>query len=112
MEEVVPSSVIGYSFLDVNSAEAWLKAGNQEKGREMLNTAFNGIQNNMDYYLSLGQKYVPLVNQQIQNALAYELPQLIRVAGDYGESDLHDQIKAKSDEYYQTYLRMIGQAKP
>ncbi|MBT3243638.1 MAG: DUF2723 domain-containing protein [Bacteroidetes bacterium] len=112
MEEVIPTAVIGYSFLDVNSAEAWLKAGNKERGLAMMKVAFDGVQDNMNYYLSLGEKYIPSVNQQIQNALAYELRELLRIAEEAGETELQEEIQAKSDQYYSTYLQMIGQAKP
>lgn len=109
MEEVVPTSVIGYSFLDVASAEAWLKAGKTEKGIEALHLAYKGIQDNMDYYLSLGQQYIPAVGQKVQNALQYEMRDLIRIAEEHGQTELKEEIEEKLNQYYTTYLQLIGQ---
>ncbi len=110
MQEVVPTNVIGSSFLDVASAEAWLKAGQTEKGIEALQLAFKGIQNNMEYYLSLGQQYIPAVSQKAQNTLAYEMRDLIRIAEAYGQTELKEEFEAKLNQYYTTYLQLIGQA--
>lgn len=110
MEEVVPSKVLGYSFLEVASAEAWLKAGQTEKGIAALRAAYEGIQDNMDYYLSLGKQYIQAVGQQVQNGLAYEMRDLVRIAGENGQQELKEEIEAKMNQYYTTYLALIGQA--
>ncbi len=110
MEEVVPTKILGYSFLDVASAEVWFKTGNTEKGIESLKIAFDGIKNNMDYFMSLGKQYIPAVSQKVQNAMAYELRDLIRIAEEHGQAEFKLEVEAKLNQYYTTYLQLIGQA--
>lgn len=109
-EEVVPSKVLGYSFLDIGMADSWFLAGNPEKGEEVLREAYRAVKNNMDYYLSLGRKYLPQVNQSIQNALGYELRDLARMAEENELTELKQEMDAQISQYYQTYLQLSGQS--
>ena len=109
-EEVVPSRVIGYSFLDIGIAEAWLQTGEIERGKATLEEAYRSVKNNMEYYLSVGREYLPVVSQNIQNALGYELRDLARIAQEYELSELQQTIETDIQQYYQTYLQLTGQS--
>ncbi len=112
MEEVLPASILDHAMIDVNSADAWFKAGSPEKGKEMLRVAYNRFVNNMDYFLSLERRYMQSMGETIQNTLAYEFPALIRVAQDNGVTDMQEEMQAKFDGYYQAYLTRMGQVNP
>ncbi len=78
----------------------------------MLKIAFTVLSENMDYFMSLDQKYIQVMNEQIRNTLGYEFPALIRIATETGHTALQEEIQAKFDNYYQSYLTRMGQAKP
>lgn len=110
MEEVVPTKVIGYSFLDIATAEAWFLAGDPVKGEAALLAAFEAVKNNMEYYLSLGKKYMPQVNQKVQNALGFELRDLARIAQENGLTELQEDFTSQLEQYYTSYLTLMGQS--
>lgn len=108
LEKVMPMKVMGYTAQDIENANLWFRTGNKEKGREVAKFAFDGIRNNVDYYLSLPLTYFPSVNNDCQYALRYELPTLLENLTANKEDDLVKEVEAKSSEYYTRYMSKVG----
>ncbi len=108
MEEILPVSILGNTYLDLATAEAWYKIGDKEKGKSKLEGSFIYIQDLMDYYFSLPDKYLTSVGTSIQNNL-YELREQMRIAKDYGEQELNTAIEEKFNSYYSNFLSRMGQ---
>ena len=106
--EILPASILGYTYLDLASAEGWFRLGESEKAKEGLQGAFDKVVQEMDYYFSLPDRYLPSMANQIQNNL-YELREQIRISGQYGETELNTAIEERFNTYYSNYLRIIGQ---
>ncbi len=108
VEEILPPSILGYTYLDLATAEGWYRLGEKEKGKVCLEGSFNFVSQMMDYYVSLPEKYIQSVGTSIQNNL-YELREQMRIASQYGETELSSAIEEKFNAYYSTYLGRIGQ---
>jgi len=108
VEEILPPSILGYTYLDLATAEGWYRLGEKEKGKACLEGSFNFVSQLMDYYVSLPEKYIQSVGNSIQNNL-YELREQMRIASQYGETELSSAIEEKFNAYYSTYLGRIGQ---
>jgi hypothetical protein len=108
LEQVMPQSVTGYSYLDVELAELWFKAGNSANGQKAIKFAFENIRDNVDYYMSLPANLFPSVSSELQQAMGYEFPQLIRIAQENKEDALYKEIDAKYNEYYNKYMGKVG----
>jgi hypothetical protein len=108
LEQVMPQNVLGYSYLDVELAELWYKAGNSAKGQQAIKFAFENIRDNVDYYMSLPANMFPSVTNELQQAMGYEFPQLIRIAQENKEDALYKEIDAKYNEYYNRYMGKVG----
>jgi len=108
LEKVMPMKVMGYTSTDVENSNLWFRAGNKEKGQEVAKFAFEGIRDNLDYYLSLPAKYFPSVNNDIQYALGLEMRNLLDGLTANKEDDLVKVVEAKYNEYYTRYMSKIG----
>ncbi|MFA5816049.1 MAG: DUF2723 domain-containing protein [Bacteroidales bacterium] len=108
LEKSMPMKIMGYTSTDVENANLWFRAGNKEKGREVAKFAFDGIRDNVDYYLSLPAKYFPSVSNDFLSAVGYEMKTLLDNLTKNKEEDLVKEIEAKYNEYYARYMSKTG----
>lgn len=109
-DEVLPNAVLGYTALDISSADIWLKIGKTAEGTQAAILAFQGIQDNVDYYFSLGKQYFPVIFEKLRYALGYELQELIRVVDENNLPELKEEIEVKLNQYSSTFMQLSGQA--
>ncbi len=108
LEKSMPMRVMGYTSTDLDNANLWFRVGNKEKGREVAKFAFDGIKDNVDYFLSVPAQYFPSVNGDMQYALGYELRTLLDSLTANKEDELVKEIEAKYNEYYTRYMSKVG----
>ncbi|HBB92144.1 MAG: hypothetical protein A2X22_01925 [Bacteroidetes bacterium GWF2_49_14] len=108
LDQAMPVGNMGYTYLDIENAELWYRAGNSAKGLDAVKFAFENVRNNMTYYLSLPANLINSVNSDISNVMNYELPQLMRISQDYKEDALYKEIEARYNEYYSRYVGKVG----
>jgi len=108
LEEVLPASILGYTYLDLASAEAWYKLGDKEKGKAGLEGSYNNLIDFMDYFFSLPDKYFVSLSTSVQNNL-YELREQMRIAEEFGEVELKNTIEERFNSLYSSFLGRMGQ---
>ena len=108
MEEVLPPSVMGYTYLDLSAADAWFKVGEMEKGKTGLENSFNYVVDQMEYFFSLPDRFFNSVGDTMYQSLL-ELREQSRIANEYGVDELAKNIEEKFNSYYSTYLSRTGQ---
>ncbi len=108
LDQAMPVGIMGYTYLDIENAELWYRAGNSAKGLDAVKFAFENVRNNMTYYLSLPANLITSVNSDISNVMNYELPQLMRISQDYKEDALYKEIEARYNDYYSRYVGKVG----
>jgi hypothetical protein len=111
LQDVLPREVMGYTTTDVETANLWYKAGNRDKGREAAKFAFDGIQDQADYYFSLPPEYFSSVNNDVQYVLGFDLRNLIQDLTDNKDDELEKEVEAKYNEYYTLYVNRMGMNK-
>ena len=107
-EKVIPMRVIGYSALDVETANLWYQAGDKVKGRDTAKFAFDNIRNKAEYYASLTPTFYQSVVGEMQSILVYELKNLLELLTTYKEDSMVKEIEAKYNEYYSSYMSKVG----
>jgi len=107
LEETLPPSILGYTYLDVSSAEAWYRIGEREKGKVGLEASFNHVVEQMEYFYSMPDKYLATLGVTIQNNL-YELREQVRIAKEF-EEELSKVIEEKFNTYASKYYGGLGQ---
>lgn len=108
MEEVLPPSVMGYTYLDLSAADAWFKVGEMEKGKTGLENSFNYVVDQMEYFFSLPDRFFNSVGDTMYQSLL-ELREQSRIANENGVDELAKNIEEKFNSYYSTYLSRTGQ---
>ena len=49
VEEILPPSTLGYTYLDLGTAEGWYKVGDKEKGKKGLENSFKNIEEQISF---------------------------------------------------------------
>jgi hypothetical protein len=108
LEKVMPMKVMGYTAQDVENADLWFRVGNREKGMEVAKFAYENMKDNINYYLSLPSQYFPVVNQDLQYAIGYEMRNLLQNLTKAKEDEMVKEVEAKYNEYYTRYVSKVG----
>jgi tetratricopeptide (TPR) repeat protein len=84
--ELVPNEIVQYEYFAMELAETYFAAGASEKGKQMVETAFDIYNNELAYFLSLAPqiKNTQDINEEIQRNLFYlqKMERMVRVDGD------------------------------
>ncbi len=110
VEEILPPSILGYTYLDLAISEAWFKIGEKDKGKSGLEESFKHSTEQLDYYFTLPDKYLNSVGRSIEDNLM-ELREQTRIANNNGETEFNKVIEEKFNAYYSNYLRRTGQVR-
>jgi hypothetical protein len=110
VEEILPPSILEYTYLDLATAEGWYRLGENENAGRLMEGYFNNMVQMMDYFLSLHDRYLPSVSSPVQNSLI-EMREQMRIAEEYGEDELKAKIEEKFNSYYTSYLTRSGQVR-
>jgi tetratricopeptide (TPR) repeat protein len=102
--ELVPDEIVPYEFFALDLANSYFLAGANEKGKEVIESAFETYNDELSYYLSLDSKFVQTrsVNEEIQRTLFY-LQKIERTARENGESEISDKVNAAMQEHFQKF---------
>jgi hypothetical protein len=102
--ELVPDEIVPYEFFALDLANSYFLAGANEKGKEVIVSAFETYNDELSYYLSLDSKFVQTrsVNEEIQRTLFY-LQKIERTARENGETEISDKVNAAMQEHFQKF---------
>ena len=103
--ELVPNDIIQYEYFALEIAESYFAAGAFEKGKTMVQKAFDAYDNELNYLFSLNRKLLVTqsVIEEIRLNIFYmqKMEQALRIAGDEEFSDI---IYETLQSYYNRYL--------
>jgi len=102
--ELVPNDIVSYEFFALDLANSYFKAGANEKGKEIIESAFDTHNDELNYYLSLDSKFVQTrsVNEEIQRTLFY-LQKIERTARENGETEISDKVNRAMQGHFQKF---------
>ncbi len=91
-----PGNKFPYDYFTTHWALLYYQAGAVKKGNKLVNAIFNRYMDDLRYYNSLNERFVPYYNDNIREALA-SLQQLGQITKDYGQKKLS---KKMEDAFY------------
>lgn len=103
--ELIPSEIVQFEYFSLELADSYFNAGATEKGKAVLEHAFESFNDDLSYYFSLDQKYVQTksINEEIQRSLYY-MQRMERSARNYGDMEFSKKI----GETFQAYLAQMS----
>jgi tetratricopeptide (TPR) repeat protein len=105
--ELVPNEIIQYEFFALELAESYYAAGATDKGKTMIQKAFDAYNDELGYLFSLKKKHVNTQSaiEEIQRNIFYlqKMEQAVRLAGDV---EFSKTISDTIQSYYNRYVTM------
>jgi len=103
--ELVPIDLVPPEYFTMELADSYFKAGANEKGKTILEQAFEIFNDELGYYFSLDLKFVQTksVNEEIQRGLFY-LQRMERAARNSGD----DEFAKKISDAFQNHINKFG----
>ena len=102
--ELIPNNIVQYEYFALELADSYYDAGAKEKGKAIIEDAFQTFNTELEYFFSLDPKFLQeqSVNEEIQRTLFY-LQKIERSARANGDTDLakkiSDAVQASLSKY-------------
>jgi len=105
--ELVPEEIVHYEYFALELADSYYGAGANEKGKAIVERAFETFNDELGYYFSLEPKFITeqSVNEEIQRTLFY-MQKLERTARNNGDTELATQIGEAVQQHFSKYNTM------
>jgi hypothetical protein len=102
--ELIPHELVPYEYFAVQLADSYIKARADEKGLEMIKVAFETMNDEVNYYFSLKDKFrlTRGVSEELQRNMFY-LQNLARLAGTTGDTELSETINAALQNHFDSF---------
>jgi tetratricopeptide (TPR) repeat protein len=107
IQELIPDRVVPYNYFNLGIAETYLKAGQTEKGIEILERMLDISDEQLTYFFSFPDDKLGYISGDIQQGLAI-LHAVGRAAGDNGQEEIAMKAEETLDLYYNLYLGQPG----
>jgi hypothetical protein len=107
IQQMVPDKVAPYNYFNLPIAEAYLKAGEIEKGNAILERMTNIFADQLEYFFRFPASKRPYISFDIQQSLAV-LHAIGQSADTYGQKEVSDKAKESLDLYYNLYVGESG----
>jgi tetratricopeptide (TPR) repeat protein len=102
-EELIPHEVIPYNYFNLSMADAYLKAGAEEKGNNILQKMMDIQADQLAYFFRFDKKHQGYVAMDIQQAMAI-LNAVGQVAMENGQDEMAAEANETLDMYYNLYI--------
>lgn len=102
--ELIPNSVVPYEYFSLGLAESYYQAGAAEKGKKVLEEAYEMFNDELGYFLSLNRKFLQTasINEEIQRNLFF-MQRIERTARNFGDLELSQKIGEAMQKHFETY---------
>lgn len=101
--EFFPNNKIPYDYFTISWAYNYFKAGETDKGVEVLTDIADRYKGDLDYYASLNKNFRRYYENQVQESLSV-LQRLSQVAREFNQTDLYREL----DDSLMTYIEVFG----
>ena len=100
--ELIQSNIVPYNYFSQQTAEFYFQAEATEKGIALTHNIIDYYKENLDYYLSLDDKFLVSVDEEIQRLL-YFMREMSVTANQYEQTELAEEIMDDFGKYYDIY---------
>ena len=102
--EIVPHEIVPYEYFALELARTYLLAGATDKGRAMIEEAFETYNEELSYFFNLERKLIGTagVREEIQKNMFY-IQRMASLTTQYGLTDLAQTINTTMQEHFKRY---------
>jgi hypothetical protein len=103
IQQLIPDRIVPFNYFNLSIAEAYLKAGQVDKGNEILQRMTDIYGDQLEYYFRFPADKRALISFDIQQGLAV-LHAVGQAADNYKQKEIGDKAKETLDLYYNLYV--------
>jgi hypothetical protein len=103
IQELIPDRVVPYNYFNLGIAESYLKAGQTDKGNEIMNRMTDIYGDQLEYFFRFPADKREYISFDIQQGLAV-LHAIGQSADTYRQKEVGDKAKETLDLYYNLYV--------
>ncbi len=100
--ELIPHEIVPFNYFSLQIAENYYAADKTEKGKEIINQILASYEDEIDYFLSLDDKYLASVDEEIQRIL-YFMREMSMITKQHQQAELSKEITEKFNKYLELY---------
>ncbi len=101
-QELLPPERVEYNYYDLLIGENYYQLGDFEKGNQTMRDLADVMKDNLDYYMSLPEKYaVALEEDTRRDAMIFQ--EIIRYAKVYNQTELQEELQADFEQMFRQY---------
>lgn len=104
---IVPTA-LQYKIFDFRFVDIYFKCKKNDKAIALSNSIAKEISENLDYYKQFTGKKMNMYSEDVQQGIAI-LNELARIAGQYNEAKLSDELSKKSSDYQKDFQYILSQ---
>jgi hypothetical protein len=102
--ELVPNQIVPFEYFSLELAESYYRAGATEKGRLVLEEAYNMFDHELSYFLSMRPKFLnsAAINEEIQRNLFY-MQRMERTARNHADTEMLQKLGESMQRHFEKY---------
>lgn len=100
--ELIPNSIVPWGYFAMTMADTYFKAGQAEKGKEMINTIMNNLDGDLTFYFQLDRAMRNSVDDDIQRDL-YFMREMTMICTRNNQPELQKIVSDKFNNYFERY---------
>lgn len=100
--ELIPDKIVPFSYFAMMMGETYFRAGNTEKGKQMLTTLMNNYKEKLDYFYKLNRPMRHSVDEEIQRSL-YFMREVTLICSKYNQTEMFKDASATFNKYLDKY---------
>jgi len=105
--EITPDEAVRFNYFLLPIAEAYFKAGADEKGTALLDRIFELNKQNLVYYFRFPKNKIQQLEFDMQQSLAI-INRISMIATQYNSPDLAGKASAELEKQYEKYVQVTG----
>ena len=100
--ELIPHKTVPYNYFSMMMAETYFKAGQAQKGKEIITTIMDSYEEQLDYFFKLKKPMRNSVDNEIQRIL-YFMREMSMISSRNDQPELLKEVSASFNNYIERY---------
>ncbi len=100
--ELIPHKIVPYNYFSLLMSETYFKAGQAEKGKEIITTMMDSYKEQLDYYFRLNSQMRNSVDDDIQRSL-YFMREITMICTRNNQPELLKEVSTTFNSYIERY---------
>jgi len=100
--ELIPHKIVPYNYFSMMMAETYFKAGQAQKGKEIINTIMANYKEQLDYFFKLNKPMRNSVDEDIQRHL-YFMREISMICTRNNQPELLKEVSTAFNSYFEKY---------